>query len=234
MRVQGSHSLLSSVFFVSFLISGCRNDGFFWCRSYLIAWGPSLTVVLVLESSSASENQIFLVGLLLSWTNAVGDANFVDQNTYNRTDFANEFSLLLPTWNITANDIRIVTNNGTFCANKALLSSLWHWNFKIKRHKRPYMYYSNSTATFHCLLVGDLVFKLNPGPVNNDDLSVLCSHGIRKTPPSMRSRNSSNLIVVNRLPLVRNFKHPLSFCLMNARSVRNKSADIFDFICEYK
>ena len=50
----------------------------------------------------------------------------------------------------------------------------------------------------------------------------------------MRSRNSSNLIVVNRLPLVRNFKRPLLFCLMNARSVRNKSADIFDFVCEYK
>ena len=35
---------------------------------------------------------------------------------------------------------------------------------KIKRCKCPCAYYSNSTATFHCLLEGDLVFKLNPGP----------------------------------------------------------------------
>ena len=123
MRVQGSHGLLSSVFFVSFLLSGCCNDGFFCCRSHLTAWGPSSTVVLVLEPLSASENQVIFVGPILSWTNAVGDANFVDQNTYNRTDFANELSLLLPTWNTTANKKRTVTNNGTFCANKALLSS---------------------------------------------------------------------------------------------------------------
>ena len=38
---------------------------------------------------------------------------------------------------------------------------------KIKRTKRPCAYYSNSSATFHCTLEGDLVFKLNPGPVNN-------------------------------------------------------------------
>ena len=80
---------------VSFLLSGCCNDGFFCCRSHLTAWGPSSTVVLVSESPSASENQIIFVGPILSWTNAVGDANFVDQNTYNRTDFANELSLLI-------------------------------------------------------------------------------------------------------------------------------------------
>lgn len=35
---------------------------------------------------------------------------------------------------------------------------------KIKRSKCRCAYYSNSTATFQCLLQGDLVFKLNPGP----------------------------------------------------------------------
>ena len=133
-----------------------------------------------------------------------------------------------------ANNNRTVTNDRTFCANKALLSSFWGWNFMIKCHQRPCVCYSSSTATFHCLLVGDLVFKLNLGPENNDNLSTFCSHGIWKTSLSVRSRNSSNLIVVNRLPLVRNFKRPLSFCLMNVCSGRNKSADIFDFVCEYK
>ena len=82
-RVQGSRDLLSSVLFVSFLLSGCRNDGFFCCGSHLATWGPSLTVVLVLEAPSAWENQIFFVRPIPSWTNAVGGANFVDQNTYN-------------------------------------------------------------------------------------------------------------------------------------------------------
>lgn len=90
----------------------------------LAARGPSLTVVLVSELPSSSENQIFFVGPILSWTkfNAVGDANFVDQNVYNRIYFADEFSLLLPTWNTMANNNRTVTNNnGPFCANKDLL-----------------------------------------------------------------------------------------------------------------
>ena len=36
---------------------------------------------------------------------------------------------------------------------------------KIKRCRSPCAYYPNSIATFHLLLIGDLVFKLNPGPV---------------------------------------------------------------------
>ena len=55
-----------------------------------------------------------------------------------------------------------------------------------------------------------------------------------KTPPSIWSKNSSNLIVMNCLPMVKDFKHPLSFCLMNTQSMTNKSADIFNFVCEHK
>ena len=40
---------------------------------------------------------------------------------------------------------------------------------KFKRSKRPCLYYSNSSATFHCPLEGDLVFKLNPGPTRNNN-----------------------------------------------------------------
>ena len=38
---------------------------------------------------------------------------------------------------------------------------------KLKRCKHPCLYYSNSFASFHCMLEGDLVFKLNPEPINN-------------------------------------------------------------------
>ena len=56
---------------------------------------------------------------------------------------------------------------------------------KVKRTKRPCAYYSNTCATFHCTLEGGLVFKLNPGPVNNSDHSIIqpyCS--LRRRAPS--------------------------------------------------
>ena len=35
---------------------------------------------------------------------------------------------------------------------------------RIRRYRCPCAYYSNTSASFHPLLIGDLVFKLNPGP----------------------------------------------------------------------
>lgn len=105
---------------------------------------------------------------------------------------------------------------------------------KIKRAKRPCVYYSNSSATFHCLLEGDLVFKINPGPLNN---------GYEQSSARRFSRNSSNLITVHRQPYNGSSNVPLSlclinspsanslkFCLMNSRSVRNKTGDLVDYI----
>lgn len=93
-------------------------------------------------------------GAILSWTNAVGDANFTDQNTHNRTYFVRDFSLvLLPTWN--TNNNRTVINNETFCINKNFLSYFWDQNVKIKCHKIMWAYYLNLTATFHCFLVNN-------------------------------------------------------------------------------
>ncbi|XP_027056107.1 uncharacterized protein LOC113683098, partial [Pocillopora damicornis] len=66
---------------------------------------------------------------------------------------------------------------------------------------RPCKYYSNSVATLHLLLEGDLVFKLNPGPTSS-------------------SISSS--------------KYHFSLCVLNARSIKNKSADIMDHVCDHK
>lgn len=38
---------------------------------------------------------------------------------------------------------------------------------RIKRHRRPCAYYSSTNASFHVPPMGDLVFKLNPGPVRS-------------------------------------------------------------------
>lgn len=42
-------------------------------------------------------------------------------------------------------------------------------NSKVKRSHCPCYYYSNSIKTFHVVLEGDLVFKLNPGPTDVRD-----------------------------------------------------------------
>lgn len=55
---------------------------------------------------------------------------------------------------------------------------------KVKRQKCPCSYYANSVATFHCVLdVGDLVFKLNPGPDNGKIPSIVSvSHECQSRP----------------------------------------------------
>ena len=70
--------------------------------------------------------------------------------------------LLLDSWNY---------NNGMnfyYEISRRYYFLLRHPKFRsclsIKRHKRPCIYYSGSSGTFHPLLIGDLVFKLNPSP----------------------------------------------------------------------
>ena len=135
---------------------------------------------------------------------------------------------------------------------------------RIKRTKRPCAYYSNSSATFHCTLEGDLVFKLNPGPVNNGHCTQRRHASIDRW-VLQSGRNPSNLIDVNNLsrgipvisyrindlpirsPRCRNInnlrpvnrqpsedRNTLRFCTINARSLNNKAGDFIDFICDYK
>ena len=110
-----------------------------------------------------------------------------------------------------------------------------------KRHKRRCTYYSGSSATFHPLLTGDLIFKLNPGPteiraipvivssrevnVNNNNYTV-ASTGVR--------RNIKNLI---RITCCHNNRTPprlLKFCLWNCQSVRNKTAVFQEYLFSNK
>ena len=98
---------------------------------------------------------------------------------------------------------------------------------RTKRCKRPCSYYSNSLATFHCLLVGDLVFKLNPGPMETGE-PLPTSHS-RPSGSLIRLRNPSNLFTVNRVPFSKSGNQVLSL-----RSVRSKIAVIFDYVCDCK
>ena len=148
---------------------------------------------------------------------------------------------------------------------------------KFKRGKRPCAYYSNSSATFHCMLEGDLVFKLNPGPTNNDNqttISTHCSrgrcaalstwsavlsitpnvnqlpfintsHGIPVHTTSIRRYDYNrscmianlinNLPCLNRATQVPNSRFCKNFtsCLLNARSICNKTLVIKDFVVDH-
>lgn len=102
---------------------------------------------------------------------------------------------------------------------------------KIKRCKCPSAYYSNSTATFHCLLEGDLVFKLNPGP-SGRPIPIIMS--VRDEPGQTHNNghNSKNLSCVQpaKFRPTNMSQSLLSFCLMNTRSVRNKAAVLMDYM----
>ena len=74
-------------------------------------------------------------------------------------------------------------------------------------------------ATFHLPLVGDLVFKLNPGPVVNST-------------PRIASTVQNNNIHRNKSLL--SSCYSLTMCLLNIRSLRNKTADFVDYVCETK
>ena len=121
---------------------------------------------------------------------------------------------------------------------------------KIKRSKRPSAYYSNTTTTFHCRLIGDLVFKLNPGPENNGGNSNTYPH-CHRARRSAHSRNPSNLITITDNVLHHNgyvnlygannnktggsrLASQIFLCTLNARSLRNKTTAFVDLVCDVK
>ena len=118
---------------------------------------------------------------------------------------------------------------------------------KVKWCHRPCVYYANTMASFHCLceLVGDLLFKQNPGPINISGglvrSSVIPVHTTNR--PSMNNGycsrrpnyQCSNLI---NIPLIASHQltnnKGIKLCLVNAQSLRNKTADFSDYVTEFK
>lgn len=119
-----------------------------------------------------------------------------------------------------------------------------HIKIKIKRSKCRCAYYSNSVTTFQCLLYGDLVFKLNPGPTGDQStIHAYCSIARHRVPLSTRTRNHSNLNTVKRAPTTKHFNTPIleqqvnrafQLCSLNARSLRNKLVAFVDLVCDLK
>ena len=110
---------------------------------------------------------------------------------------------------------------------------------KVRRQSRPCIYYANTASTFQPFLEGDLGFKLDPGPDKSYQIPSRsadgggCRQGTKRS-----SRNSENLIRIhcsNGVPLVNgNRNQSLLLCSLNTCSVRNKTADVFDYACDCK
>ena len=138
--------------------------------------------------------------------------------------------IVLP-WNNNGKAVTTVYPTGSVLNKGAFVFSIK----KISRRSKSLCaYYANSTATFHPLLEGDLVFKLNPGPSQQ---GVNTTHLGQASKAKCRSaRNTSSRIEIKPAPLNKTPGNSrlLSLCLLNAQSVRNKTADFVDYICENK
>ena len=75
-------------------------------------------------------------------------------------------------------------------------------------------------------LIGDLVFKLNPGPLSRSIPTIVSRHESFRNNKGIGRRNPRNLISVQPNRPQSSFSKLLSLCLLNARSVRNKTAMI--------
>ena len=222
MLIRNGHGLCSSVVFSLLLLCLCWSNTTNYTKSWVSTWRTSSNISLLMNSALREENLRFAVWPTLNLAfNAL-------ENCSNNNGANFVIKKLLSSWS----QWKKACLNGTIIVYPLLsLRSLEcpSLKIKIKRAKRPCTFYSNSLATFHCLLEGDLVFKLNPGPLEKE----IGNFQIQHTRPLKQSRNSANLISITCEPFYK-ISNSLSLCLLNAQSVKNKSANIFDYVIECK
>ena len=133
---------------------------------------------------------------------------------------------------------------------------VYHRVRKCKFSKCRIAYYPNAMATRSILLLsGDI--EVNPGWGNGlkkfDSTHVSKNQrSVGSTPPVishiperiserrysthsyLNQHQSPTRISIKRVPFIKSSSTPLSLCLLNSRSVRNKSAAFFDYIRECK
>ena len=171
--------------------------------------------------------------LTFNWTNYLGLASEKQDLVGTSSSFVKQLEfvvcssytwpwilLSLQYWNVTVD-----TSN---CASIVCRS-------RLRRHKCPTSYYANSCASFHQVLIGDLVYKLNPGPERQNIPTIVSTRQRNNAAVCMpNSRNSSNLIQAHCLPRNCLSSNLLSLCHMNAQSIRNKTTDFCDYVCDFK
>ena len=85
----------------------------------------------------------------------------------------------------------------------------------MKRHKRPCSYHPNSSATFNMELIGDLTFKLNPGPTMNRTIPVIVSsqakrsHATRPSTVLQKRHPRLQQLLSQRSELAQSYQHKM-------------------------
>lgn len=167
-----------------------------------------------------------------------------------RTGFVNHLDALL---SLVSETLNLCKNSADYPSNTPLSSPDWNLHSlrrrKIKRCKCPCSYYRNSCAVFHVQLIGDLVFKLNPGPVTDHKINTIVhNRGFGQSSEWLydgssglsldeahryhRGANLHNLTYVKHFRKDFNTIKTLTFCTLNAQSIRNKTAVFQDYLCQ--
>ena len=158
--MMGSHGYHRSVIFVLFFLyfgsTGFPSVIKLSLTSGSTTWGDFSSRTTI----TFAENPDFEIGLELN-------SPFEFCTAYSTNNTADSLHRKLLSYRQNRNDEKIYSS-----VRVAILTLVR----KFKRGKPPCAYYSNSSATFYCMLEDDLVFKLNPGPTNNDDQSTISSH----------------------------------------------------------
>lgn len=196
-------AFLLSVYFVILLLPSCHFDEFKLGSNYISTQGIDLGMFSAQSSTISQEILLFRFWSAQSW-------------------------LVHQRWS----DEVIVP---VLLSPKAILVTIFVPGITVnvmkrRRYKCPCAYYANTTARFHALLEGDLVFKLNPGPTNRQIDSIVTTHCRPQRMLSTCARNSSNLVNIRCEPCTVDVNYPLSLCLMNTQSIRNKTADFVDYV----
>ena len=91
-------------------------------------------------------------------------------------------------------------------------------------------------ANFHIVLdVCDLVFNLNPGPTGYAHITSIVSSRIESRAHPCREPARDTLISVERNAIFGNLENwAFQLCSLNARSLKNKSSDFVDLVCDLR
>ena len=153
MLIWGCHGFRSSYIFVLFLLS-CHPNGYTSrSRPNISTWRPSTT-----EISAGYHwflREISRFGICVRSSQTCGISTVLTTN--NRADFSSNDLLFF--CYLRNNAITGLVHFICFGLLSTRHLECRSHKTKIKRAKRSCVYYSNSSATFHCLLEGDLVFK---------------------------------------------------------------------------
>ena len=169
--MSGCGFLCSFIFF-SLLLRDHSNGGFNCTTSLLMCWNSTWNSLVLDNRVIPGENRI-LAGF---WTLPLESSSHDGWSLNNNTNDGGHCVLF--TWALKPSAV------------------VYRTRFRIRRHMCPCLYNSNSTSTFHPLLIGDLVFKLNPGPVNGTIPTISFVRGSRRRCGSLRQPQIQTLALV--------------------------------------